>query len=56
MLPRLQATLDKNAAVAQAEKTESKAKLATRLISGLGGEFQRWTKNIQEFTIAEGSL
>ena len=51
---RLQATEDKNAAVAQAEKTASKARLAERLITGLAGEFERWTKTIQEFAIAEG--
>lgn len=52
----LQATQDKNAAVAQAERTSNKAKLAERLISGLAGEFRRWTKNIQEFAVAEGVL
>ena len=50
----LQATQDKNAAVAQAEKTAGKARLAERLISGLAGEFQRWSRNIEEFTAAEG--
>lgn len=49
-----QATAEKNAAVAQAEKTASKARLADRLISGLGGEFTRWSKNIEEFSVAEG--
>ena len=52
--PLLQATAEKNAAVAQAEKTASKARLADRLISGLGGEFTRWSKNIEEFSVAEG--
>ena len=50
----LQATEDKNAAMAQAEKTSNKAKLADRLISGLSGEFQRWTVTIKELTEAEG--
>lgn len=51
---KLQATEDKNAAMAQAEKTSAKAKLAERLISGLSGEFQRWTVTIKELTEAEG--
>ena len=46
--------MDKNAAMAQAEKTSNKAKLADRLISGLSGEFQRWTITIKELTEAEG--
>lgn len=49
-----QATQDKNAAVAQAEKTANKASLAERLISGLAGEFQRWTQNIADFDAEEG--
>lgn len=49
-----QATQEKNSAVAQAEKTASKARLAERLISGLGAEFQRWSQNIEEFSVAEG--
>lgn len=40
--------------MAQAEKTSAKAKLAERLISGLSGEFQRWTVTIKELTEAEG--
>ncbi len=40
--------------MAQAEKTSNKAKLADRLISGLSGEFQRWTVTIKELTEAEG--
>ena len=49
-----QATEEKNAAVAQADKTLGKARLAERLISGLAGEFQRWSKNIEDFAAAEG--
>ena len=40
--------------MAQAEKTAGKARLAERLISGLAAEFQRWSKNIEDFTAAEG--
>ena len=50
-----QATEDKNAAMAQAERTANKAKLADRLINGLAGEFQRWTQTIKQMTIAEGA-
>ena len=50
-----QATEDKNAAIAQAERTANKAKLADRLINGLAGEFQRWTQTIKQMTIAEGA-
>ena len=50
-----QATEDKNAAMAQAERTASKAKLADRLINGLAGEFQRWTQTIKQMTTAEGA-
>ena len=42
--------------MAQAEKTSTKAKLADRLISGLSGEFQRWTLTIKELTISEGDM
>ena len=50
-----QATEDKNAAMAQAERTANKARLADRLINGLAGEFQRWTQTIKQMTIAEGA-
>lgn len=50
-----QATEDKNAAMAQAERTANKAKLADRLINGLAGEFQRWTQTIKQMTVAEGA-
>ncbi len=52
----LQATEDKNTAIAQAEKTATKAKLADRLINGLAGEFKRWSDAIHQFAIAEGAL
>lgn len=42
--------------MAQAEKTSTKAKLADRLITGLSGEFQRWTTTIKELAGSEGKL
>ena len=51
-----QATEDKNTAVAQAERTAAKAKLADRLINGLSSEFARWTATIEQFAVAEGKL
>ncbi len=52
-LQHVQATEDKNSAIAQAEKTATKAKLADRLINGLAGEFKRWSDAIHQFAIAE---
>ena len=52
----MQATEDKNAAVAQAEKTGRKAALAERLISGLSGERARWTDTVEKLKVAEGRL
>ena len=52
----MQATEDKNAAMAQADRTASKAALAERLISNLAGENQRWNASIREFAAAEGVL
>ena len=49
-----QATADKNAAVAQADKTSAKAALAQRLIANLAGENHRWTLGIGSFAAAEG--
>lgn len=49
------ATEDKNASIAQAEKTASKAAMAERLITGLAGEFERWTASIQLMANAEGA-
>ncbi len=51
----LQATEDKNNAIAQAEKTATKAKLADRLINGLSGENKRWNETITKFGVAEGT-
>ena len=48
------ATEDKNAAIAAAERTAAKAALADRLISGLSGEFARWTASIAGMAAAEG--
>ena len=53
---QLQATADKNAAVAQADKTSAKAALAQRLIANLAGENQRWTLGIGSFAAAEGAF
>lgn len=52
----MKATEDKNAAIAQAERTANKAALADRLITGLAGEYQRWTASIQTMAAAEGKL
>lgn len=52
----MQATEDKNNAIAQAEKTATKAKLADRLINGLSGENKRWNETIAKFGVAEGML
>ena len=51
----MQATEDKNNAIAQAEKTATKAKLADRLINGLSGENKRWNETIAKFGVAEGT-
>lgn len=50
----LQATEDKNNAIAQADKTATKAKLADRLINGLSGENKRWNETITKMGVAEG--
>ncbi|KAL0038617.1 hypothetical protein WJX79_000048 [Trebouxia sp. C0005] len=52
----MKATEDKNNAIAQAEKTATKAKLADRLINGLSGENKRWNETIAKFGVAEGKL
>lgn len=52
----MQATEDKNNAIAQAEKTATKAKLADRLINGLSGENKRWNETIAKFGVAEGGV
>ncbi|KAK9808985.1 hypothetical protein WJX72_007373 [[Myrmecia] bisecta] len=52
----MKATEDKNAAIMQAEKTATKARLADRLINGLSGEFKRWNETIHKFAVAESKL
>lgn len=52
----MKATADKNAAVAQAEKTSRKAQLADRLINGLSGENTRWNSEIKRMESVEGRL
>jgi len=52
----VQATEDKNNAIAQAERTANKAALAQRLITGLAGEYTRWTESIQQMSATEGNL
>jgi hypothetical protein len=38
----------------QADKTANKAAMAERLITGLAGEFERWTHSIREMATHEG--
>lgn len=52
----MKATEDKNNAVAQAERTSNKAALAQRLITGLAGEYSRWTESIQQMATTESYL
>ena len=40
----------------QADKTETKAKLADRLINGLSGENKRWSETITKFDIRAAKL
>lgn len=40
----------------QAERTANKAALAQRLISGLAGEYARWTESINQMAATEGNL
>lgn len=40
----------------QADKTETKAKLADRLINGLSGENKRWNETIKVFDVQAGKL
>jgi len=51
-----EATAEKVAAEAQAERTASKADLADRLIRSLGSEFQRWNAAIEDIKKKEGTL
>ncbi|KAL6747291.1 flagellar outer dynein arm heavy chain beta [Haematococcus lacustris] len=52
----MKATIDKNAAISQAEKTQRKAQLADRLINGLSGENARWSHEIKRMESVEGRL
>eukprot|EP00201_Polytomella_parva_P017476 CAMPEP_0175071536 /NCGR_PEP_ID=MMETSP0052_2-20121109/19298_1 /TAXON_ID=51329 ORGANISM="Polytomella parva, Strain SAG 63-3" /NCGR_SAMPLE_ID=MMETSP0052_2 /ASSEMBLY_ACC=CAM_ASM_000194 /LENGTH=4543 /DNA_ID=CAMNT_0016338719 /DNA_START=12 /DNA_END=13643 /DNA_ORIENTATION=- len=52
----MKATEDKNAAMAQAERTGRKAQLAERLINGLSGENTRWNIEIKRLEEVEGRL
>lgn len=52
----MKATEDKNAAIAQAEKTQRKAGLADRLVNGLSGENKRWSETIAKMGVAETKL
>jgi hypothetical protein len=52
----MKATEDKNAAIAQAEKTSRKAGLADRLVNGLSGENKRWTETIQKMEVQGNRL
>jgi dynein heavy chain, axonemal len=40
----------------QADKTETKAKLADRLINGLSGENKRWSETVNVFDVKAGKL
>ncbi|KAI8473051.1 MAG: flagellar outer dynein arm heavy chain beta [Monoraphidium minutum] len=52
----MKATEDKNAAIAQAERTSTKAGLADRLVNGLSGENKRWSETIRRLEGQEGML
>ena len=47
---------DTKKAALQAEKTETKAKLADRLINGLSGENKRWSETVKVFDVKAGKL
>ena len=49
----MKATTDKNAAIAQADKTARKAQLADRLITGLSSENARWNMEIKRMAEVE---
>jgi dynein heavy chain len=49
----MEATAEKNEAIAQAEKTQSRANMADRLVNGLADEKVRWTDSVQSFGIQE---
>jgi hypothetical protein len=52
----LQASEEKVLAINQAESTAAKAMLATRLITNLSGEQDRWSTSIRVYAQAEGDL
>ncbi|PNW78281.1 hypothetical protein CHLRE_09g403800v5 [Chlamydomonas reinhardtii] len=52
----MKATEDKNAAIAQADRTARKAQMAERLINGLSGENTRWGAEIKRLESLEGRL
>jgi dynein heavy chain, axonemal len=52
----MKATEDKNAAMAQAERTSRKAQLADRLVNGLSGENKRWSETIKRLEATGGKL
>eukprot|EP00741_Cyanophora_paradoxa_P005992 tig00000955_g5810.t1 len=51
-----QATDEKLKAIAQAEKTQTRANLADRLVNGLADEKVRWTESIERFSVLERTL
>jgi dynein heavy chain len=50
------ATAEKNEAIAQAEKTKTRASMATRLVNGLADEKIRWAKAVESFDVQEIQL
>ena len=50
------ATTEKNEAIAQAEKTKTRANLAARLVNGLAEEKVRWAKAVESFDFQEIQL
>jgi dynein heavy chain len=49
----MNATEEKNEAIAQAEKTQSRANMADRLVNGLSDEKIRWSNSVESFGIQE---
>jgi len=52
----MEATTEKNNAVAQADKTQKKAEMADRLVNGLSSENKRWGAAIEMFGVMEEKL
>ena len=50
------ATAEKNEAIAQAEKTKTRANMAARLVNGLADEKVRWGKSVESFDVQEVQL